>query len=303
MGDLIALRPTNRVNASRLRLSHDMRADEAFRAILGHALAAATTHGQALRRVRNVEALHDLRVALRRLEVMLGAFGKAFAQDWFQELRARTKAISARLSPARDLDVLLEDLWPKPADEDAAFTPLRLAAEAARSEAWKDVRACVAAQDFHQLLEDITALAQSRLPLGDGRGIRPVSRALLAKAAKRVKRRGRQAQSGDEADLHFLRIGLKKLRYLSQVFAPLHDAARAKPYLKALKQLQEELGQLNDMAHVQATIATLLQHNDHAAIGYGAGLLSRQYDGGKASAIHKAQKRYRDFRKLEPFWT
>jgi len=302
MGDLIALRPRTSVSAKRLRLTPDMRADAAFRAILDHVLAEATLHGQVLRTGRSVPALHDLRVALRRLEVMLGAFGKAFGQDWFRELRGRTKAISARLSPARDMDVFLEDLWPQKASESADFAPLRRAAEAARKTAWKDVAACIASPQFHHLLEDIAALAQSRLPLGDGRGVRPVARELLARAAKRVKRRGQQAQSGAEADLHFLRIGMKKLRYLSQAFAPLYDAARTKPYLKALKQLQEELGQLNDIAHVQTTIAALLHQDDRANIGYGAGLLSRNYDRGKDRAIKKALKRYGYFRKLRNFW-
>jgi len=302
MGDLIALRPAPALTGSRLRLSPDMRADEAFRAILGHTLTAISVHGQALRTGRNSKALHDIRVALRRQEVMLGAFAKAFGQDWFAELRARTKAISTRLSPARDMDVFLEDLWPDAAGKNIAFAPLRRAAEAARRAAWKDVRTCITSQEFHQLMEDIAALAGSRLPLGDGRGIRPVSRALLARAAKRVKRRGRQAKDGDEADLHYLRIGLKKLRYLSQVFAPLHDAPCARPYLKALKQLQEELGQLNDMTHVQDTIATLLRHKDNAAIGYGAGLLNRQHDGAKARIIQKTLKHYRAFHKLRCFW-
>jgi triphosphatase len=302
MGNLIALRPRTGALPRRLRLSQDMRADDAFRAILNHALAAAAMHGQALHSGRNVMALHDLRVALRRLEVMLGAFGKAFGQDWFGELRGRTKAISSRLSPARDMDVFLEDLWPKIAGKDADLVPLRRAAEAARNTAWKEVTACIASEEFRHLLDDIAALAQSRLPLGDGRGIRPVSRELLARAAKRVKRRGRQAQSGVEADLHSLRIGLKKMRYLSQALAPLHDAGRAKPYLKALKQLQEDLGQLNDIAHLQGTIATLLQRDHRDAIGAGAGYLCRKADRGKDRAIRKALKRYGDFRKLRCFW-
>ena len=305
MGDLVALRHADkRARAAprkHLRLSKDMRADEAFRTILADTLTAAVRQAVILRAGRSVKALHDLRVALRRLEVMLNAFGKAFDQAWFEELRGRTKAVSASLSPARDLDVFLEDLWPEATGNDDSLAPLRRAAEESCAKAWKDAEACIASEDFRHLLDDLAALAQSRLPLCEAR-IGPISRALLARAAKRVKRRGRVAESGNEADLHRLRIGLKKLCYLSQVFAPLHDAQRAKPYLKALKLLQEELGHLNDIAHVHTTIAALLCQHDRAAIGYGAALFASHYDAGREGAARKALKRYRDFKAMKPFW-
>src|SRR6218665_914194 len=93
-------------------LDKTMQADAAFRVILAGCLDAISAPAALLRKRRSVAALHDLRVALRRLEVMLSAFGKAFGQAWFEHLRSRAKAISAELGPARDLDVLLQDLWP-----------------------------------------------------------------------------------------------------------------------------------------------------------------------------------------------
>jgi len=317
MGDLIALRRSSARTAGagqrlllraargkprRLRLSGKMRADEAFRAILADALGAAAAQAGLLRSGRSVEALHDLRVALRRLEVMLDAFGAAFEQEWFADLRSRAKAISARLAPARDLDVFLEDLWPEATRGGGEFAPLRRTAEDARAKAWEDIEACLGSEDFGHFVDDIAALSQSRLPLGGGRRIRPVARQLLARAARRVARRGRRAKSRNEADLHRLRIGLKKLRYLSQLFAPLYDGPRAGPYLKALKRLQEELGHLNDITHVRTTIADLMRAGDPAAIGYGAGLVLGHYSAGRTRIARKALKRYRNFRDLKPFW-
>jgi CHAD domain-containing protein len=317
MGDLVALRHSSaRANngaqrllrnaakgkPNRLKLHRAMRADEAFRAILADCLGAAATQAGVLRAGRSVEGLHHLRVALRRLEVMLGAFGKAFDQDWFADLRGRAKAISARLSPARDLDVFLEDLWPEGTREGGDFAPLRRAAEDARNLAWEGVEACIASEDFNHLLDDIAALSQSRLPMGHGKSIRRVARDLLQEAAARVKKRGRKARGQEERDLHRLRIGLKKLRYLSQTFAPLHKDKRAKPYIKSLKKLQEELGHLNDIAHVRATIAELRRGPEADALGYGAGLVLGHYGAGCDRAAGKAMKRYRDFRKLKPFW-
>jgi CHAD domain-containing protein len=316
MGQLIALRHSSaRANSGaqrllrsaakgkpkRLKLNRAMKADDAFRAILADALGAVAAQASVLRAGRSVEALHHLRVALRRLEVMLDAFGKAFGQDWFAELRGRAKAISARLGPARDLDVFLVDLWPDAIRDGGEFAPLRRAAEDARNIAWDGVEACIVSEDFTHLLDDIAALSQSRLPMGHGKVIRRVAGRLLKQAAARVQKRGRKARGLDEGDLHRLRIGLKKLRYLSQTFATLYPA-KARPYLRSLKRLQEELGHLNDIAHVRATIGELMRGEDAAAIGYGAGLVVGHYGADRDRSAKKAMRRYCDFRKLKPFW-
>jgi len=215
MDDLIALRHSSarantgaqrllrhaaRGKPKRLKLNRDMRADDAFRAILSDCLSAASAQASVLKAGRSVEALHHLRVALRRLEVMLGAFGKAFSLDWFGDLRSRAKAISARLGPARDLDVFLEDLWPEATRDGGDFAPLRRAAEDARAVAWEGVEFCLVSEDFSHFLDDIAALSQSRLPMGDDRSIRRVARTLLQKAAARVKKRGNPIEGGIQED-------------------------------------------------------------------------------------------------------
>lgn len=302
MGEIIILHPTAPAPArrKRLRLSKTMRADAAFRAILADILGEADARAAVLRHGVSVEGLHGLRVALRRLEVMLDAFGTAFGLDWFAELRARIKAISARLSPARDLDVFLGEKLPRAAGDDRNFAQLRAAAQKARGEAWLAVKACIASEDFQQLLDDLSMLAQSRLPL-DTRRIGPVARKVLGRAAKRVKKRGKAARKGAEADLHRLRIGLKKLRYLSLVFAPLHEPAHTRPWLKALKGLQDKLGALNDSAHVRTIVATL-RREAGAELGPGAKTITRRHDRSRARIAKKALERYADLRRLKPFW-
>ena len=89
MGDLVALRHSSaRANSGaqrllrnaargkpkRLKLNRAMKADDAFRAILADALSAVAAQASVLRAGRSVEALHHLRVALRRLEVMGSSF-------------------------------------------------------------------------------------------------------------------------------------------------------------------------------------------------------------------------------------
>ena len=287
---------------ARLKLTRKLRADEAFRAIMADCLGAASAQAGVLRAGRSVEALHQLRVALRRLEVMLAAFGKAFAQDWFADLRSRTKAISARLALARDLDVFLDDLWPEATEEGGDFTALRRNAEAMRDQGWKAVKTCLASEDFSHLLDDVAALSRSRLPMGGETKLKRVALGVLKGAARWVRKRGRKARGLDERELHRLRIALKKLRYVSQAFAPLYGRKKVKPYLAAVKRLQGELGHLNDIAHARATIAELLRLGLGAEIGYGAGLFAGHYAARRGRHAKKAMRRYRDFREMKPFW-
>jgi CHAD domain-containing protein len=288
---------------ARLRLSRKMRADDAFRAILADCLGAASAQAGVLRSGRSPKALHDLRVALRRLEVMLAAFGRAFGQEWFADLRSRTKAISARLAKARDLDVFLDGLWKQATAQGGDFTALRQGAEALQDEAWQSARDCIVSEDFSHLMDDIAALSQSRLPMGSDEKLKKVARQLLKTAAKRVRKRGRRARGLEERDLHRLRIALKKLRYLAQAFAPLYGGGKVRRYLLRLKRLQERLGHLNDIAHARATIAELLRTGRMGEIGYSAGLFAGHCAADRDRSAKKAMKRYGDFKSLDQFWT
>lgn len=301
------LRAAASAKRARLKLNRKMGADEAFRAILADCLGAASAQAGVLRAGRSVEALHHLRVALRRLEVMLDAFGDAFAQDWFADLRSRTKAISARLAPARDLDVFAVDLWPEATrglakGSGGDFTALRRDAEAVRDEAWMAVETCLASQDFSHLLDDVAALSQSRLPIGAHEKLEDVARGLLKTAAKRVRKRGRKARGLEERDLHRLRIALKKLRYIAQAFAPLYRKKAVRSYIASVKRLQEELGHVNDIVHARTTIAELLRRGVAAEIGYSAGLFAGHYAAGRERHARKAMKRYDDFKDMARFW-
>jgi CHAD domain-containing protein len=286
--------------------------EEAFRAILSDCLAQLTANAASLRAARSVEGLHQLRVALRRLETVLGVFAREFRQDWLEELRSRAKLLSGRLAAARDLDVFVGSLLAAALDRaplaEAADSAgaLRAQAQAARETAWAGACACVAGADFARLLDDVAALAQSRLPLGHGRRLPRIAARILDRQARRVKKRGRAAKGGDKADLHRLRIALKKLRYSAEFFAPLYPAKAVKRYLVSLRRLQEELGHLNDAANARATIARLLHIRPGDTSGdatrLAAGIVLGWHRARAPRAVKKALRRYRKFRKLTPFW-
>jgi CHAD domain-containing protein len=302
------LGPAQPVKARPARINRAMRPEEVFRATLSDCLAQLTANVATLRTGRSVEGLHQLRVALRRLEVVLKAFGEEFRQDWLGDLRGRAKILSSRLGPARDLDVFLTELLEPPAEdnESEAFLSLRARMEEMRDKAWKEASDCVAGSDFALFTEDVAALAHSRLPLASDVKLPRVAARLLDRQQTRATKRGRRARDGEEAHLHRLRIALKKLRYTAEFLAPLYSKREVRRYVRELRGLQEHLGAINDIAHVRATIAALLRETDTkrttAGERYAAGLVAGWYRARRPHIVKQALKRWKKFRKVKSFW-
>jgi CHAD domain-containing protein len=303
------LGPARPTKAMPSHVTRDMRPGDAFRATLADCLAQIAANAATVRSGHSVEGLHQLRVAFRRLEVALGAFGREFKQDWLEELRGRAKILSGRLAPARDLDVFMARRLGGPGTKGEGFAQLRARAEDARETAWAAATACVRAAEFLRFTDDLAALAHSQLPLTRQRRLPRMAARILDRQMKRVKKRGRAARSKDEGDLHRLRIALKKLRYTAEFFAPLYPSGVVKRYLRAVKALQEHMGELNDIANVRGVIGALLQQQprnvrkeDEAVLRFAAGTLVGRYGAQTPHAIRQALKRYADFREVTPFW-
>jgi triphosphatase len=287
--------------------------EEAFRAALSDCLAqitanAATLRPQESKDTRSVEGLHQLRVAFRRLEVALGAFGREFGQDWLEELRGRAKILSSRLAPARDLDVFTGKLLADPPKSGVSdgLVQLRARAEAARDSAWAAVAACISGADFELFADDVAALASSQLPLTRDQRLPRTARRMLDRQVARVNKRGKVAGSREEGDLHRLRIALKKLRYTAEFFAPLYPKRKATRYLKKVRALQNNLGDLNDVANVRSVVSGLMREknkkDDDSATRYAAGAMVGWYGAQVPGAIGRALKRYKKFKRVTPFW-
>ena len=307
------LGPIKPVKAAPAHLSRSMRPEDAFRTTLLDCLAQITANAATLRAGRSVEGLHQLRVAFRRLEVVLGVFGQEFEQDWLEDLRGRAKILSRRLAPARDMDVfvgkLLEgspQLFSFKSGVGDGLVALRARAESARDEAWSAAAACIASADFELFTDDIAGLASSQLPLSRDKRLPRAARRMMDRQVARLKKRGRTARSAEEGDMHRLRIALKKLRYTAEFFAPIYRKRKVKAYLKKLRALQDYLGDLNDTANVRRVVGDLLRgkarKDEDVALRYAAGAMVGWYGAKAPVAIAMALKDYNKFKRVSPFW-
>ncbi len=207
------------------------------------------------------DAVHQMRVASRRMRSALQAFGRLIDRDRTRELTEELRWLAGELGQARDLEVLrerfTEQLHELPDELVIGPVSARQTRYFARAEA--DARSgALAALDspcylglldaLHTLLDDppFTARADSSARRALPRAVRRAYRRL----DRRMEHADRQpAGSGRDAGLHEARKAAKRLRYALEVAAP-SVGAPAKRLGKRVKRLQQVLG-----AHQDAVVA------------------------------------------------
>jgi inorganic triphosphatase YgiF len=268
---------------------------------LGHIL-----HNAALvRQNREVEALHQIRVALRRLRATLGLFKAAVADQAFIDMRSRLRSLSQTMGRARDLDVLIALI------ETSAQPSARLveALILDRGEAYDEVCRVLASHVYGQTLLMVMAWVET----GDWRQS-PWSQASLRYQpvldfADQALERLRRKLKADGKDLtalpaeaqHRVRIRAKNLRYGMEVFASLYsnDPQRRRHLIDAVKQVQDRLGLINDRAVGEA----LLRAHANGPAAFDAGQALANLYVGQNDAALKAEQALRLALGLPRFWS
>lgn len=197
------------------------------------------------------DAIHDMRVAARRIRTALRLFRGAVPAG-SEELRAEIKWAASLLGDVRDLDVqrmslvqILEDL---PAEERAVVHAVDDILAGRRAETHARLVEGIDTPRFHRLRTEIVALGRGPGAVPDqmGRPIAAVAPYLVRKRHRALRRAGKRLGSeSPSAALHALRLKCKRARYAIEFVAPLYDDA-ADPLIARLVRLQDLLGDLHD---------------------------------------------------------
>jgi inorganic triphosphatase YgiF len=293
------------------RLRPDTPTAQAFQQIARGCLAQATGNAELLRAVLRPEALHQMRVGLRRLRAAFAAFRPMLQDDDFEHVDSELKWLAGELDPARDLDVFIHELFmPAAAQADErSFAHLGRQLLAAQSAAYDRASAALRSQRQAVLLIDVAAWIETGPWLGSDDAVlaelrrRPIAgfaADALDHLRKVVRRRGRDLEHLDPMSRHRLRVRAKRLRYASEFFAPLFKASGRKAFLATLKRMQDELGALNDVAMARERLPRLAKLDKECTLA--AGRMIGRAEVGEAKRQRKAAKRFEAFRKSEPFW-
>ena len=204
-----------------------------------------------------IEGPHQLRVGLRRLRTAwpsstraLGSAGLPPLAETARDSAASRASCATPTSSPTSWWPARRALGPDPAAR-AALTPRsrRGATRCAHASARRSRRqghgssstsAPSSRAAAGSLASDYSQTARLAAPIGE------VAPGILARRHKKAMKLGRKVRELDAAGLHQLRKELKKLRYTVDMFAPLYGGARMRDYLRALKELQDSFGSLND---------------------------------------------------------
>jgi CHAD domain-containing protein len=220
--------------------------------VLGHFAAAIDDNVAGTIAAVDTEFLHDLRVAVRRTRSILRLAGDVLPDDLAARFRPEFKWLADLTTPVRDLDVYLLGLGGMAAGLSSAdardLEPFRSFLVRHRAAERRRLVRGLRSRRFEQLMDHWrTALAQVAAGDGGGPAVATLAEQRIGRAFRRVARYGEQitAESPSE-QVHALRKRCKELRYLLEVFGPLHADARYRPVVKRLKAVQDTLGEFQD---------------------------------------------------------
>jgi CHAD domain-containing protein len=273
---------------------------------LASAMLAATRHYEAgIIADVDVECLHRYRVLLRRTRSLLGLMKSVLPVEDMQVLRQELALIAARTNRLRDLDVFLATL------PDCAVLlpePLRPGLAGVTAEARRErglergrVLSLLRSRDYAARMDRLAVAcaapdSYASTPLA-GEPVDQASRQRLWKQCRAVLKAipALRSAPASDSELHRLRIGVKKARYLLEIFGGFLDPEAVALLTARCRQLQSALGEVTDLGAQQTHVLALLERRgaaaasvfETAAVGaLAAALFARQKQARKAVAKH-----------------
>ncbi len=253
------------VKANAISLDHGLTPFAAFCRIALACLEHLQQNHHGALHSEDVEYIHQMRVATRRLRAALRLFRPVLPPDLREALRLPMAGLTRQLGEARDLDVLLGEVV-APVQAALPGEP-RLAALAGQITNQRygvrgTVLAMLAAPAYGRLLLGALQTLHPQLPpAATEESLAAFAARRLRHLVRRVRRLAAAARCDDPATLHALRIGIKRLRYAIEFLAA--PAARGKPHRLhgRLAKAQDCLGRLNDLANAGVLLSQCAGHD------------------------------------------
>lgn len=243
--------------------------------VVAERLAKMLTYAGPVRISNDIEAVHDMRVASRRLRAACSVFAPVYGPGEFDYLEREVRTVTRALGLARDLDVLvltlekLQNQLPRQ-QQDGVHALVRLKRQE-RQEAQSGVEAALARLELMDLpgwlgwIIDGGADSESRqaprrrkprMPVDPRSEVRQAAMPIIAAAVDEVLAWERESRDPHKVfELHQMRIAAKRLRYTLEIFEPFYDADFAAA-IERVKAIQELLGEIHDADVLIPQLAT-----------------------------------------------
>jgi len=303
----VGLAPTPLPDLQPTAVDSTMRVEEVALANLRRFLSAWHQHEPAARFGDDPEALHDLRVAGRRMDAILRQF-EAFLPSAIVRIRPTIKKVMRALGHARDLDVALlelEEFNGTLSDEDRAkLRPLQKHLKAQRSLARRKMLTALDSGGVQKDLDKLRATLAHPASLLEAQPVSPLvtlSELIRERYKKTRKAADRLTADSSMDEYHVVRGRVKKLRYALEPVTVLFGKP-ADDMVKALRRWQEKLGAQQDADVARRRLRALAMEPPKGLPSetlFLMGQLAAHYQ----DRAWKARKRHpRAYRKVQQRW-
>jgi triphosphatase len=242
---------------SKPRLGKDMTCEQAFQEICRTCLRDFDLNTLGLKMPDNAEAVHQARVAIRRLRAAMELFKPLAFDISYRKIRGELRWLARLLGAARDRDVLRETLLAHDGSDEARkgasaiasrFEAERLVARQAAMEALASARGRILLLDLALWIEDGRWRRQPSTIIAEP--IHSFASRRLKKCHKKLVKQGAGLAHLAPGPRHKVRIKAKELRYMAEFFTDVAGAAaegkRLKNLIACCEKLQASLGAIRD---------------------------------------------------------
>jgi CHAD domain-containing protein len=261
----------------------------------------------------DAEGIHQMRVAVRRWRATLSAMAPFLPPGPRRSASNQLRWVADALGEARNLDVFASAvLAPARAALPAAseFERLAIAIDRRRWTAHAEARAAIKSARYGASVRALADwLEGCKWRAGDDaealrRPIGELAPILLTRRYRQAKKLGKSFAKQSEEERHQLRIALKKLRYTAELLSDLYQPATTAAFIRRLKQLQDDLGDLNDVRVARDIVASLANPNaPKTGIPHAGRRIIAWHRRRLAGNEPQLRRRRRRLLKTKPFWT
>ena len=238
--------------------------------VLQGRLPALVGEIEGVRAAEDIEYVHRMRVASRRIRNALALFGDDLPHKHYAAWRGEMRRITKALGAARDTDVQIawvQDFLKQDTDEVQRVGIERLLLRLRQQRARLQSRVVKALDrvEGKRIFEDMNETLQQLLVHARVYEIESLPADLYGRATEAIRLRLEEflayephvAYPERAVELHQMRIAAKHLRYTLEVFDPIYERALRKP-IKIVKEIQELLGEVHDCDVWQAFLPRFL---------------------------------------------
>jgi CHAD domain-containing protein len=240
----------------------DSAAKDVIKHVLAESIASLLKHDPLVRTSGDPEAVHQARVATRKLRSHLRTFGPLLDPEWTEPLRSELGWLALGLGAVRDREVLFERLSERakslPASDLRSASSLLHILQVEIATLRTKLMAELDSLRYIDLLERLVLASQAPGTVPDAE--EPASKVLPPLAAgpwRRLRSAVKQLpETPTDPELHRIRILAKRARYAAEAVSPVVGKA-ADAFARAAAKLQTILGEHQDSVTAQAWLRSV----------------------------------------------